>query len=139
MQEGGDLPEAFAVLGFAFYVQPMLMPLLHELPPGPASVSLTATAVRIVVIGVASLVRLPLLSHTKVSPSQQCKCARAYQPSHSGEDLPLILLHTAAFLLCSCGERSAHYTIPLPPMLWYYWVVILGALWESDLSALSRT
>ncbi len=57
MQEGGDLPEAFAVLGFAFYVQPMLMPLLHELPPGPGSVSLTATAVRIVVIGVASLVR----------------------------------------------------------------------------------
>ena len=46
------------MLGFAFYVQPMLMPLLHELPPGPASVSLTATAVRIVVIGVASLVRL---------------------------------------------------------------------------------
>ena len=60
MQEGGDLPEAFAVLGFAFYVQPMLMPLLHELPPGPASVSLTATAVRIVVIGVASLVHPPL-------------------------------------------------------------------------------
>ncbi len=58
LQAGGDLPEAFAVLGFAFYVQPMLMPLLHELPPGPASVSLTATAVRIVVIGVASLVRL---------------------------------------------------------------------------------
>ena len=56
LQEGGDLPEAFAVLGFAFYVQPMLMPLLHELPPGPASVSLTASAVRIVVIGVASLV-----------------------------------------------------------------------------------
>ena len=61
MQEGGDLPEAFAVLGFAFYVQPMLMPLLHELPPGPASVSLTGTAVRIVVIGVASLVSLPPL------------------------------------------------------------------------------
>ncbi|CAK0750260.1 hypothetical protein CVIRNUC_001976 [Coccomyxa viridis] len=56
LKAGGDLPEAFAVLGFAFYVQPMLMPLLHELPPGPASVSLTATAVRIVVIGVASLV-----------------------------------------------------------------------------------
>ena len=48
------------MLGFAFYVQPMLMPLLHELPPGPASVSLTATAVRIVVIGVASVVQLHL-------------------------------------------------------------------------------
>lgn len=56
LQLSADLPEAFAVLGFAFYVQPMLMPLLHELPPGPASVRLTCTAVRIVVIGVASLV-----------------------------------------------------------------------------------
>ncbi len=63
MQAGSDLPEAFAVLGFAFYVQPMLMPLLHEFPPGPASISLTATAVRIVVIGVASLVH-PVLFHT---------------------------------------------------------------------------
>ena len=64
MQAGSDLPEAFAVLGFAFYVQPMLMPLLHELPPGPASVSLTATAVRIVVIGVASSVTLRPFSHS---------------------------------------------------------------------------
>ncbi|KAK9906824.1 hypothetical protein WJX75_008674 [Coccomyxa subellipsoidea] len=51
-----DLPEAFAVLGFAFYVQPMLMPLLHEMPPGPASVNITCTAVRIVVGIVASVV-----------------------------------------------------------------------------------
>ena len=57
MQLNADLPEAFAVLGFAFYVQPMLMPLLHEMPPGPASVSITSTAVRTVVGVVASVVR----------------------------------------------------------------------------------
>lgn len=56
-QLSADLPEAFAVLGFAFYVQPMLMPLLHEMPPGPASVNITCTAVRIVVGIVASVVR----------------------------------------------------------------------------------
>lgn len=56
-QVSPELPEAFAVLGFAFYVQPMLMPLLHELPPGPAGVRITSTAVRWVVMGVASLVR----------------------------------------------------------------------------------
>lgn len=57
VQPSADLPEAFAVLGFAFYVQPMLMPLLHEMPPGQASVGITCTAVRVVVGGVASLVR----------------------------------------------------------------------------------
>lgn len=83
MQAGGDLPEAFAVLGFAFYVQPMLMPLLHELPPGPASVSLTATAVRIVVIGVASLVRpCPFLHSPFHAPCMACEEGRcAYAPS----------------------------------------------------------
>lgn len=55
-QPNADLPEAFAVLGFAFYVQPMLMPLLHELPPGPSSVNITCQAVRIVVGIVASAV-----------------------------------------------------------------------------------
>ncbi|KAK9817843.1 hypothetical protein WJX72_002950 [[Myrmecia] bisecta] len=48
-----DLPEAFAVLGFAFYLQPMMMPLLHEMPAGDLGVQLTSTAVRIVVPGVA--------------------------------------------------------------------------------------
>ncbi|CAL8462502.1 g2035 [Coccomyxa elongata] len=56
IQPNADLPEAFAVLGFAFYVQPMLMPLLHELPPGPSSVNITCQAVRIVVGIIASAV-----------------------------------------------------------------------------------
>ena len=29
-----DLPEAMAVMGFAFYVAPMLLPLRAEMPPG---------------------------------------------------------------------------------------------------------
>ncbi len=58
VQLSTELPEAFAVLGFAFYVQPMLMPLLHEMPPGQASVGITCTAVRIVVGIVASVVRV---------------------------------------------------------------------------------
>ena len=39
------------MLGFAFYVQPMLMPLLHEMPAGELGVSLMTTAVRVVTMG----------------------------------------------------------------------------------------
>jgi hypothetical protein len=60
MQGSAELPEAFAVLGFAFYVQPMLMPLLHEMPPGRAGVRVMSLASCWVVGGVASLVRAPL-------------------------------------------------------------------------------
>ncbi|KAG2499638.1 hypothetical protein HYH03_002577 [Edaphochlamys debaryana] len=47
------LPEAFAVLGFAFYMQPMLMPLLKEMPVGPVGARLTERAVHITLFGVA--------------------------------------------------------------------------------------
>ncbi|PNH06957.1 Sodium-coupled neutral amino acid transporter 2 [Tetrabaena socialis] len=47
------LPEAFAVLGFAFYMQPMLMPLLKEMPQGPVGTRLTERAVHITLFGVA--------------------------------------------------------------------------------------
>ena len=59
LQVTADLPEAFAVLGFAFYVQPMLMPLLHEMPAGPLGVRVMSTAVRWVVIVIASSVSRP--------------------------------------------------------------------------------
>ena len=39
------------VLGFAFYLQPMMMPLLHDMPPGPTGLAITSTAVKIVIIG----------------------------------------------------------------------------------------
>ncbi|KAL3136879.1 hypothetical protein ABBQ32_006491 [Trebouxia sp. C0010 RCD-2024] len=52
-QSTGQLPEAFVVLGFAFYLQPMMMPLLHDMPPGPTGLAITSTAVKIVILGVA--------------------------------------------------------------------------------------
>lgn len=51
MQSAAQLPEAFVVLGFAFYLQPMMMPLLHDMPPGPSGLAITSTAVKIVIIG----------------------------------------------------------------------------------------
>ena len=54
LQWSPDLPEAFVLLGYAFYVQPMLMPLLHEMPPGQLGVRLMTTAVRYVTLGAPS-------------------------------------------------------------------------------------
>lgn len=51
LQSAAQLPEAFVVLGFAFYLQPMMMPLLHDMPPGPSGLAITSTAVKIVIIG----------------------------------------------------------------------------------------
>lgn len=51
LQSTGQLPEAFVVLGFAFYLQPMMMPLLHDMPPGPTGLAITSTAVKIVILG----------------------------------------------------------------------------------------
>ena len=51
MQSAAQLPEAFVVLGFAFYLQPMMMPLLHDMPPGPSGLAITSTAVKIVIVG----------------------------------------------------------------------------------------
>lgn len=39
------LPEAFAVIGFAFYMQPMMMPLLQEMPPGRVGTQIMRSAV----------------------------------------------------------------------------------------------
>ncbi len=49
------LPEAFAVLGFAFYMQPMLMPVLKEMPKGPGGVAVSERAVHVVLYLVACL------------------------------------------------------------------------------------
>ena len=51
VQSAEHLPEAFAVLGFAFYLQPMMMPLLHDMPAGPVGLNITSTAVKIVILG----------------------------------------------------------------------------------------
>ena len=63
-QWSADLPEAFVILGYAFYVQPMLMPLLHEMPAGQLGVRLMTTAVRYVTLGMHSWLRRAVPSCT---------------------------------------------------------------------------
>lgn len=53
-----DLPEAVGVLSFAFYVHPMLLPLMAEMPHGAAGVRLMATATQVVTCGIASVTYL---------------------------------------------------------------------------------
>uniref|UniRef100_A0A383VGQ9 Amino acid transporter transmembrane domain-containing protein n=1 Tax=Tetradesmus obliquus TaxID=3088 RepID=A0A383VGQ9_TETOB len=47
------LPEAFAVVGYAFYMQPMMMPLLREMPEGQHGVRIMQRAVHATLFGVA--------------------------------------------------------------------------------------
>ncbi len=83
VQSAAQLPEAFVVLGFAFYLQPMMMPLLHDMPPGPSRLAITSTAVKIVIIGGLVTVQLGTVQLVTV---QLCYCAACY---------------CAALLLCS--------------------------------------
>ena len=53
-----DLPEAVGVLSFAFYMHPMLLPLLAEMPRGVEGERLTTRATQLVTSGVALAVYL---------------------------------------------------------------------------------
>jgi hypothetical protein len=50
------LPEAASVLGFGFFLAPLMFPLVAQLPPAPAGPATASKAVRIVVLGIAPLV-----------------------------------------------------------------------------------
>lgn len=49
----GHLPEAFSVVGYAFYMQPMMMPLLSEMPEGRMGIHVMQQAVHTTLFGVA--------------------------------------------------------------------------------------
>ncbi|KAK9867727.1 hypothetical protein WJX84_006460 [Apatococcus fuscideae] len=56
LQASKGLPEAFSILGYGFYLQPMMLPLLNEMPLGALGVELTNQAMCLVTLGVAPLV-----------------------------------------------------------------------------------
>jgi len=47
----GLVSQAVSVFGFAFYIQPVIMPLLGEMPEGALGVKLTSYSTRVVVLG----------------------------------------------------------------------------------------
>jgi len=49
----GQIPAAFSVLSFAFYLQPMLLPLLSEMPGGAEGLLIMCKALRVVTLGIA--------------------------------------------------------------------------------------
>ncbi|EFJ19224.1 hypothetical protein SELMODRAFT_444299 [Selaginella moellendorffii] len=46
-----SITQAISTFGFAFYVQPMMMPFLAEMPAGKVGVKLTSYSVRVVILG----------------------------------------------------------------------------------------
>ena len=53
LRPDGHLPEAFSVLAYAFYMQPMLVVLAREMPAGDIGAALLVSAVRTTLYGVA--------------------------------------------------------------------------------------
>ncbi|KAJ7298881.1 hypothetical protein O6H91_11G105900 [Diphasiastrum complanatum] len=47
----GSVTQAVSIFGFAFYIQPIMMPLYSEMPSGKVGVKLTSYTVRIVILG----------------------------------------------------------------------------------------
>lgn len=54
------VPESIGILSFAFYLQPLLLPLLSEMPPGEVGLQITCQALRIVTMGIAVAVYVAL-------------------------------------------------------------------------------
>lgn len=50
-----ELSSAVSTFGFAYYIQPIMMPMLSEMPPGKAGVKLTSLSMRMVVMGSANI------------------------------------------------------------------------------------
>ncbi len=55
-----DIPESISILSFAFYLQPLLLPLLSEMPPGEDGLKITCKALRHVTLGIAFVVYMAL-------------------------------------------------------------------------------
>jgi solute carrier family 38 (sodium-coupled neutral amino acid transporter), member 11 len=49
----GHVADAFALLGFSFYLHPLMMPMLQEVPPGSQGVKIMSDSVTFVIMGVA--------------------------------------------------------------------------------------
>jgi solute carrier family 38 (sodium-coupled neutral amino acid transporter), member 11 len=50
-----DLPEAVSLLGFAFYLQPLMMPIMREMPSGPGGRAALTRAVHASLLGARML------------------------------------------------------------------------------------
>lgn len=50
---GAHIADAFALIGFSFYLHPLMMPMLTEMPAGPRGVRILSDSVTIVIMGVA--------------------------------------------------------------------------------------
>lgn len=56
LQVTDQLPEAFSLLGFAFYLQPLIMPIIREMPEGKAGRQALTAAVHTSLMGECSAV-----------------------------------------------------------------------------------
>ncbi|EFN59745.1 hypothetical protein CHLNCDRAFT_133361 [Chlorella variabilis] len=119
-----ETPEAVSVFSYAFYVHPMLLPLLQELPRGRPGVDLLSRAVAVATVGVAYCVYavigicaagtygldtpgdLMAVSLLKGWPNGALECMVALYLSVSIPALAITLRYTLASLLAGSTESG---------------------------------
>ncbi|GLC55693.1 hypothetical protein PLESTB_001015400 [Pleodorina starrii] len=105
------LPEAFAVLGFAFYMQPMLMPLLKEMPPGPAGTRLTERAVHITLFAVACGVYGTVGIFGASIFGTETESNIMVNDLLPGRHLATLVLYACLLVYLCCGMVTTHYAL----------------------------
>ncbi|KAJ9521884.1 hypothetical protein QJQ45_024748 [Haematococcus lacustris] len=105
------LPEAFAVLGFAFYMQPMLMPLLAEMPRGEAGMKVSEQAVHITLYGVASAAYGSVGLFGAALFGDATESNIMVNDLLPGQPQATLVLYGALMVYLCCGMVTTHYAL----------------------------
>ncbi|GFH32367.1 Aa_trans domain-containing protein, partial [Haematococcus lacustris] len=105
------LPEAFAVLGFAFYMQPMLMPLLAEMPRGEAGMKVSEQAVHITLYGVASAAYGSVGLFGAALFGDATESNIMVNDLLPGQPRATLVLYGALMVYLCCGMVTTHYAL----------------------------
>ncbi|KAG2497084.1 hypothetical protein HYH03_005078 [Edaphochlamys debaryana] len=107
----GHLPEAFAVLGFGFYIQPMVMPLRKEMPPGQLGTRLTERAVHITLWCVACGVYGIVGIFGAATYGQATESNIMVNDLLPGRRTATAVLYVALLAYLCCGMVMTHYAL----------------------------
>jgi hypothetical protein len=74
LQVNEQLPEAFSLLGYAFYLQPLIMPIIREMPEGREGRQVLTSAVHSSLLGEWGAARQSLACPVVISVEAGCTC-----------------------------------------------------------------
>lgn len=106
-----DLPEAFSLLGFAFYLQPLMMPIIREMPEGRAGRNALTAAVHTSLLG-SSLVFYALTGFFGAALYGSGTAGNVMLNDLAGTStLGCIVLYGAMLLYLAAGAAACQYPL----------------------------